>query len=64
MGGPGATDDLEMGHLTQIWLAVSDEPAATFTSGYWYHPAAEVSDPGFQDQLLAKLAELTGVLLF
>ena len=25
MGGPGAPDDLEMGHLTQTWLATSDE---------------------------------------
>jgi hypothetical protein len=36
---------------------------------YWYHrqrqtPAAEVSDAGFQDQLVARLAELTGVTLF
>jgi hypothetical protein len=36
---------------------------------YWFHrqpqaPAAEVSDPGFQDQLVAKLAELTGLSLF
>jgi NAD(P)-dependent dehydrogenase (short-subunit alcohol dehydrogenase family) len=69
MGGSGAADDLEMGHLTQTWLAVSDDPAATVSGGYWYHrqrqsPAAEVSDPGFQDQLVAKLAELTGVSLF
>jgi NAD(P)-dependent dehydrogenase (short-subunit alcohol dehydrogenase family) len=69
MGGPGAPDDLEMGHLTQTWLAVSDDPAATVSGGYWYHrqqqtPAAEVSDPGFQDQLAAKLAELTSVSLF
>jgi NAD(P)-dependent dehydrogenase (short-subunit alcohol dehydrogenase family) len=68
MGGPGAPDDLEMGHLTQTWLAVSDDPAATLTGGYWYHrkqrkPADEALDPGFQDPLLAKLAELTGVSL-
>jgi NAD(P)-dependent dehydrogenase (short-subunit alcohol dehydrogenase family) len=69
MGGPGAPDDLEMGHLTQTWLAVSGDPAATVSGGYWYHrqqqtPAAEVSDPGFQDQLAAKLAEMTAVSLF
>jgi NAD(P)-dependent dehydrogenase (short-subunit alcohol dehydrogenase family) len=69
MGGPGAPDDLEMGHLTQTWLAVSDDPAATVSGGYWYHrqrqtPAPEVSDPGFQAQLAAKLAELTGISLF
>jgi NAD(P)-dependent dehydrogenase (short-subunit alcohol dehydrogenase family) len=69
MGGPGAPDDLEMGHLTQTWLAVSGDPAATVSGEYWYHrqrqtPAAEVPDPAFQDKLAAKLAELTGVLLF
>ena len=69
MGGPGATDDLAMGYLTQTWLAVSDEPAARVSGGYWYHrkqekPAAAVSDAGFQDRLTAKLAELTGVSLF
>ena len=69
MGGPGAPDDLEMGHLTQTWLAVSDDPAATVSGGYWHHrqrqtPATEVSDPRFQDQLAAKLAGLTGVSLF
>jgi len=28
MGGAGAPDDLEMGHLTQTWLATSDTGAA------------------------------------
>jgi NAD(P)-dependent dehydrogenase (short-subunit alcohol dehydrogenase family) len=68
MGGAGAPDDLEMGHLTQTWLAVSDDPAAKISGGYWYHrqqvrPAMEVTDPAFQDQLLDRLAELTGVRL-
>ena len=68
MGGSSATDDLEEGHLTQTWLAVSDEPAAKVSGGYWYHrkrqePAAEALDPKFQDRLIARLAELTGVAL-
>jgi NAD(P)-dependent dehydrogenase (short-subunit alcohol dehydrogenase family) len=68
MGGAGAPDDLDMGHLTQTWLAVSDEPAANVSGRYWYHrhqqePAAEALDPEFQDRLVAKLAELTGVVL-
>ncbi len=29
MGGAGAPDDLDEGHRTQVWLAVSDDPAAT-----------------------------------
>jgi NAD(P)-dependent dehydrogenase (short-subunit alcohol dehydrogenase family) len=69
MGGPGAPDDFEMGYRTQTWLAVSDDPAAAVSGGYWHHrqrqrAAREVSDPRFQDQLSSTLAELTGVPLF
>ncbi|MGZ2430440.1 SDR family NAD(P)-dependent oxidoreductase [Rhizobium redzepovicii] len=69
MGGSGAPDDLEMGHLTQTWLAASDAGAAKVSGGYWYHrqrreAAAEVSDPVFQDELLEKLVELTDIRLF
>jgi NAD(P)-dependent dehydrogenase (short-subunit alcohol dehydrogenase family) len=69
MGGPGAPDDLEMGHLTQTWLAVSNDAAAKVSGAYWHHrkqqkPAAAALDFKFQDQLLAKLAELTGMTLF
>jgi NAD(P)-dependent dehydrogenase (short-subunit alcohol dehydrogenase family) len=69
MGGPTAPDDLELGYLTQTWLAVSNDAAATVSGGYWYHrqrqqPAAEAHDPAFQDQLMDRLAALTGVALF
>jgi NAD(P)-dependent dehydrogenase (short-subunit alcohol dehydrogenase family) len=68
MGGAGAPDDLEMGHLTQTWLAVSNDAAATVSGGYWYHrerqaPAPPARDPAFQDQLMDRLAALTGVAL-
>jgi NAD(P)-dependent dehydrogenase (short-subunit alcohol dehydrogenase family) len=68
MGGAGATDDLDQGYLTQTWLAVSDDPAASVTGGYWFHrqqqaPAAETSDSCFQDQLVTSLAKLTGISL-
>src|SRR5258705_4751146 len=33
MGGPSAPDDLELGHTTQVWLAVSDERDATGSGG-------------------------------
>jgi NAD(P)-dependent dehydrogenase (short-subunit alcohol dehydrogenase family) len=69
MGGPGAPDDLEQGHLTQTWLAVSDDAAATVSGGYWHHrrrhaPASDASNSRFQDRLSATLAVLTGVALF
>jgi NAD(P)-dependent dehydrogenase (short-subunit alcohol dehydrogenase family) len=69
MGGPGATDDLALGHDTQSWLAVSNDPAALVSGSYWHHrrqrtPAPEVTDPDFQDRLTDKLAELTGITLF
>jgi hypothetical protein len=65
MGGPAATGDLEMGYLTQTWLAVSTEAAATVSGGYWHHrqrqePAAPARDPAFQEQLMDRLATLTG----
>jgi NAD(P)-dependent dehydrogenase (short-subunit alcohol dehydrogenase family) len=68
MGGAGAPDNFEMGYQTQTWLAVSDDTGAKVSGRYWHHraqqaPAAEVRDAGFQDQLLAKLAELRGVSL-
>ncbi|HJZ29332.1 MAG TPA: SDR family oxidoreductase, partial [Streptosporangiaceae bacterium] len=68
MGGPAATGDLQMGYLTQTWLAVSTDPAATVSGGYWYHrqqqaPAPRARDPAFQDQLMDRLATLTGVAL-
>jgi NAD(P)-dependent dehydrogenase (short-subunit alcohol dehydrogenase family) len=68
MGGPSATDDLQAGHQTQAWLAASNDAAARVSGGYWHHkkrqePAGEVSDPDFQEKLLARVAELTGVAL-
>ena len=64
MGGPDAPDDLTLGHQTQVWLATSDEPAATTSGKYWYHQrtrssARPVIDHAFQDELLDELARIT-----
>jgi NAD(P)-dependent dehydrogenase (short-subunit alcohol dehydrogenase family) len=69
MGGPGASDDLVMGHHTQTWLATSNDGAATVSGGYWYHrtpqtPASEALERAFQNRLIDRLGELTGVSLF
>jgi NAD(P)-dependent dehydrogenase (short-subunit alcohol dehydrogenase family) len=65
MGGPGASDDLDLGSLTQAWLAVSDDPAATVTGGYFHHQRLQRPDPATteaqtQDALLAYCRDLTG----
>jgi NAD(P)-dependent dehydrogenase (short-subunit alcohol dehydrogenase family) len=68
MGGPGAPDDLDQGHRTQVWLAVSDDPGAKVTGQYFYHlklravhPAAR--DPKVQDKLLTACKEMSGLEL-
>jgi NAD(P)-dependent dehydrogenase (short-subunit alcohol dehydrogenase family) len=68
MGGPGAPDDLRLGHLTQEWLATSDDPDARTSGGYWHHqrpiePHPAVHDSQFQDQLLDELARFTAARL-
>jgi NAD(P)-dependent dehydrogenase (short-subunit alcohol dehydrogenase family) len=66
MGGRGAPDNLDDAHRTQVWLAVSDDPAALVTGKYFYHlrlrpvlPATH--DKGTQDALLEACARLSGV---
>ncbi len=66
MGGPGATDDLNVGHRTQVWLAVGDDPAAKVTGEYFYHmrprsPSPATRDPQRQEKLLAACQGFSGV---
>jgi NAD(P)-dependent dehydrogenase (short-subunit alcohol dehydrogenase family) len=68
MGGPGAPDDLALGAVTQAWLAVSNDAAATATGSYFYHqhlrPALPVAlDVHLQDELLAVCARLSSIPL-
>jgi NAD(P)-dependent dehydrogenase (short-subunit alcohol dehydrogenase family) len=68
MGGPGAPDDLRLGHLTQEWLATSDDADARTSGGYWHHqrrrrPHPSVHDQRFHDELLDELVGFTGVSL-
>ncbi|MGY4500529.1 hypothetical protein ACVWYH_004460 [Bradyrhizobium sp. GM24.11] len=67
-GGASAPVDVETGQKTQAWLAVSDDPAAQVSGCYWHHLrqqelAGEAADTGFQDKLIDKLGEMTGVAL-
>ena len=68
MGGTGAPDDLNQGHLTQEWLATSDEAAAQTTGGYFYHlkprePNPEARDVALQDRLIDICRDISGVAL-
>lgn len=68
MGGAGAPDDLRLGHLTQEWLAVSDDAEALNSGGYWHHqkrrtPHAAAHDEAFQNALIENLAQITGISL-
>jgi NAD(P)-dependent dehydrogenase (short-subunit alcohol dehydrogenase family) len=68
MGGPGAPDDLNKAHVTQAWLATSDDPLALSTGGYFHHqrlrePNPVTRDERVHDQLIAECARLSGVPL-
>ena len=65
MGGPGGSSDFVRGAATQAWLAVSDDPAATVSGGYFRHQAQVRANPAaydadLQEGLLAYCAELSG----
>jgi NAD(P)-dependent dehydrogenase (short-subunit alcohol dehydrogenase family) len=66
MGGPGAPDDMDAAHRTQVWLAVSNEPAATVTGQYFYHmqprtPHSAAHNTELQEKLLAACKRFSGV---
>jgi NAD(P)-dependent dehydrogenase (short-subunit alcohol dehydrogenase family) len=68
MGGAGATDDLDQGHRTQVWLAVSDDPAAKVTGEYFYHmkrrtPNSATRDIERQEALIEACRGFSGVEL-
>ena len=68
MGGPSASDDLALAHVTQAWLATTDDAEALVSGRYWHHmrtekPLPAVDDEAFQDAVLVALAERTGVAL-
>jgi NAD(P)-dependent dehydrogenase (short-subunit alcohol dehydrogenase family) len=68
MGGPGAPDDLDAAHRTQVWLAASEDPAARVTAQYFYHmqprkPNLVVQREEVQDQLVEACQRLSGIAL-
>ncbi|HWB21704.1 MAG TPA: SDR family NAD(P)-dependent oxidoreductase [Gaiellaceae bacterium] len=68
MGGPNAPDDPTLGATTQAWLAVSDDPEALVSGGYFFHQRLRETSPAvhdhqLQDGLLAYCAAATGEAL-
>jgi NAD(P)-dependent dehydrogenase (short-subunit alcohol dehydrogenase family) len=68
MGGVAATDDLDQGHRTQVWLAVSDDPAAQVTGEYFYHMRRRTPKPAtrevkLQEKLLDACRRFSGIEL-
>jgi len=66
MGGSEAPDDINQAHLTQAWLAVSDD--ALVTGQYFYHnqrlaPNPQAEDSNLQDQLIAVCERSTQLAL-
>lgn len=68
MAGATTPGDLRLGAATQVWLAVSEEPAAKVSGRCFYQKRtrptlAAASDATVQDTFLAACEELTGVRL-
>src|SRR4051794_16905221 len=68
MGGPGAPDDMDQAHRTQVWLAVSDDAQARISGCYFYHlrrkaSNPQASDPGLQDRLIAACERFSSVAM-
>ena len=68
MGGPSAPDDLDAGHRTQVWLAVSDDPQPQVTGEYFFHmrlrkPSPVTRDVELQEKLIKTCERYSGVVL-
>ena len=63
-----APDDIAQAHLTQAWLATSDDAEAKTTGGYFYHlkrrePNPEARELSVQDRLIDICGEISGIAM-
>ena len=68
LGGPQAPDPVELGAETQVWLATSEDPAATASGRYVKRREVHEPNPSGRDAaaraaLVAELERLTGIRL-
>lgn len=66
MGGPGATDSLQLGPVTQVWLAAATDAAAEVSGKYFYHQqignfSAAANDIELQQRFMAECEKISGV---
>ena len=66
MGGTNATDDLQQGAETQVWLAVSEDEKAKVSGRYFFHKKEErfrpeAVDTELQERFLALCEQISGV---
>jgi NAD(P)-dependent dehydrogenase (short-subunit alcohol dehydrogenase family) len=66
MGGRSAPGDITKAHVTQAWLATSDDPLAQSTGNYFFHqklrePNPVARDVELQEELLAECARISGI---
>jgi NAD(P)-dependent dehydrogenase (short-subunit alcohol dehydrogenase family) len=66
MGGRSAPGDITKAHVTQAWLATSDDPLARSTGNYFFHqklrePNPVAHDVELQEELLAECGRISGI---
>jgi NAD(P)-dependent dehydrogenase (short-subunit alcohol dehydrogenase family) len=66
MGGRGASDDLQKGYKTQVWLAVSNDEKAKMSGRYFFHQKErhhnpEADDVQLQERFLISCNKITGI---
>jgi len=57
-----------LAHVTQAWLATSEDELARSTGGYFYHQRPRAPNPiaadfGTQEELLAECRRISGISL-
>lgn len=67
MGGSSASDDLQKGYETQVWLATSNNDRARVSGQYFFlqkpaRPHPDVNNLSLQEEFISLCREITGIL--
>lgn len=66
MGGAGASDNLEEGYTTQVWLATSEDEKAKVSGKYFFHLkqalyAPQADNTTLQDEYIVRCEQISGI---